>query len=110
MAEVLVEGDFAKGGKNAFNRLFKYISDHNRSRHKTTMISPVSQAPMSEKIAMTSPVGQQQVQSKWVISFTMPTGYTLSTLPEPKDPRVKLREVPARQLTVIRYKRNYMIG
>lgn len=103
LAEVLVEGDFAKVGNNAFNRLFKYISGHNRSRHKITMTSPVSQAPVSEKIAMISPVGQQQVQSKWAISFTMPVGYTLNTLPEPKDPKVKLRDVPARQLAVIRY-------
>ena len=33
----------------------------------------------------------------------MPGSYTLETLPEPADPKVTLRQVPARQMAAVRY-------
>jgi hypothetical protein len=58
---------------------------------------------MGEKITMTAPVGQQRVQDRWVVSFMMPAAYTLETLPEPEDPAVRLRQVPARRIAAVRY-------
>jgi hypothetical protein len=52
---------------------------------------------------MTAPMGQQRVGEKWAVSFIMPSSYTLETLPEPEDPAVKLREVPARRMAAVRY-------
>jgi len=103
LAETVVEGDLEEAGNKAFNRLFRYISGDNRSRDKVAMTAPVSQAPRGEKIKMTAPVGQQGVQEKWVVSFMMPASYTLETLPEPEDPEVTLRQVPARRLAAVRY-------
>lgn len=52
---------------------------------------------------MTAPVGQQRVQERWAVSFTMPADYTLEILPEPEDPKVTLRPVPARRIAAVRY-------
>jgi len=43
------------------------------------------------------------VQGKWAVSFMMPAAYTMETLPEPEDPEVTLRQVPARRMAVVRY-------
>ena len=104
LAETVVEGDLEQAGKKAFRTLFRYISGENRTRAKVAMTAPVSQEPKGEKIKMTAPVGQQRVQEKrWAVSFTMPSSYTLDTLPEPEDPKVKLRQVPARRIATVRY-------
>ena len=103
LAETIVEGDLEEAGNKAFNRLFRYISGDNRSRDKVAMTAPVSQEPMGDKIKMTAPVGQQSVQGKWAVSFMMPASYTLETLPEPEDPKVTLRQVPARRMAAVRY-------
>ena len=103
LAETLVESQFGSAGNKAFGRLFKYITGNNTSRQTIEMTAPVVQAPESEKIKMTSPVGQQQVNDKWAISFMMPATYTLETLPEPKDATIVLRQVPARQMAALRY-------
>jgi len=103
LAETVVEGDFEEAGNKAFNVLFGYISGDNRSREKLAMTAPVSQEPKGEKIKMTAPVGQQRVQESWAVSFMMPASYTLETLPEPEDPKVTLRHVPARRIAAVRY-------
>lgn len=103
LAETVVEGEFEKVGDQAFRRLFRYISGENWSRTKVAMTAPVSQEPIGEKIKMTARVGQQRVQESWAVSFMMPASYTLETLPEPKDPKVTLRQVPARRIAAVRY-------
>ncbi|MEN6332553.1 MAG: heme-binding protein [Smithella sp.] len=103
LAETVVEGDLEEAGNKAFKRLFRYISGENRSRHKVAMTAPVSQERKGEKITMTAPVGQQRVQENWAVSFMMPAAYTLDTLPEPKDPEVTLRQVPARRMAAVLY-------
>lgn len=103
LAETLVEGTLEEAGNNAFNRLFRYISGENRARAKVAMTAPVSQEPGGEKIAMTAPVGQQRIQERWAVSFMMPASYSLETLPEPNDPQITLRQVPARRMAAVRY-------
>ena len=103
VAETVVAGAFERAGNEAFRRLFRYISGDNRSRHKVAMTAPVSQEPTGEKIEMTAPVGLQPAQDRWVVSFTMPASSALETLPEPADPQVTLRQVPARRMAALRY-------
>ena len=102
VAETSVAGDFEKAGSSAFRRLFGYISGDNRSQTKITMTAPVSQQPR-EKIAMTAPVGQQKSGDRWVVSFMMPAAHSMKTLPVPDNPKVTLRQVPARRMAVVRY-------
>lgn len=103
IAETIVSGDFEKVGSQAFDRLFKYITGNNQSSEKIAMTAPVTQEVEGEKIAMTSPVGQQQSNGNWAISFMMPASYTLDTIPQPKDPKVNLRQIPTRHMAVVRY-------
>lgn len=103
LAETTVDGDFEDAGNAAFGRLFKYISGNNVQQQKVSMTSPVGQAPSSEKIEMTSPVGQQEQNGKWSVSFMMPAYFTPETTPEPKDPAISIRQVPARHIAAVRY-------
>lgn len=103
IAETIVEGDFEEAGSIAFKRLFRYISGENQSRLKISMTAPVSIENASEKIKMTVPVSQQLIQDNWSVSFMMPAKYTLETLPEPDDPKIKLRQISARRIAAVRY-------
>jgi len=103
IAETIVDGTLEDAGNKGFDQLFRYISGDNRSRDTVAMTAPVSQQPMGEKIAMTAPVGQRRIKGKWVVSFMMPSSQTLKTLPEPEDPKITLRQVPARRMAAVRY-------
>jgi effector-binding domain-containing protein len=118
LAEIVVAADLEQAGNKAFRTLFRYISGANRSRDKIAMTAPVSQEsssqkiemsapvsqqPSNQKIKMTAPVGQQPAQNQWAVSFTMPASYTMETLPQPDDPKITLRQVPARRMAAVRY-------
>jgi len=103
VAETVVEADFGEAGNIAFRRLFDYISGENRKKESIAMTAPVSQKTGSEKIAMTAPVNQQVSEGKYAISFLMPSKYTMETLPEPLNPDVKIRQVPAHKIAAVRY-------
>jgi hypothetical protein len=103
VAETAVDASFDEAGDTAFGRLFGYISGENRTQHKIAMTAPVNQEPAFEKIAMTTPVSQQRAGGRYVVSFLMPSEYTMETLPEPTDPAVELRRVPQRRMAAIRY-------
>jgi hypothetical protein len=73
---------------------------------KVPMASPVIQEEVaeSEKIAMTTPVTEEKAGEKvYRISFTMPANYTLETLPEPEDKRIKFKEVLNQKTAVLRF-------
>ncbi len=103
LAETLVKADFDSAGNIAFGTLYSYITGNNRSRQTIDRTSQLTQEAESEEIEMTRPVSQMRVEGRWAISFVMPRSYSLDTLPEPKDPKVTLRQVPARLMASIRY-------
>ena len=103
VAETIVTGDFADAGNQAFNRLFRYISGNNRTRLAQATSAPVEPTAPSAKIAMTAPVGQERVTNGWSVTFMMPAAFKLEMLPEPKDPAVRLRQVPGRLMAGIAY-------
>jgi hypothetical protein len=103
IAETMVDGDFDKAGNEGFRRLFKYISGENQKKQSIAMTTPVSQDAGSEKIAMTAPVSQEQKGGQWRIAFVMPAEYTMDTLPQPVDPKVILRQTPARRVAAVTY-------
>ena len=65
------------------------------------MTSPVTAQP--EKIPMTSPVTASKESATLVVRFFMPPSYTLATLPEPDDERIKLIELPEQKYAAIRF-------
>ena len=102
IAETRVSGTFGAAGNSGFRRLARYIFGGNRGRQKIAMTAPVGERPAGRKIAMTAPVGERAEDGGWVITFTMPSGETLATLPEPNDPAVSLRELAATRVAVHR--------
>jgi hypothetical protein len=124
-AETLVEGPVETARNEGFRRVAGYIFGDNTTKASVAMTSPVVQgrepsggsqsiamtAPVvqaraggSESIAMTSPVVQQPAGGEaWSIQFIMPSKYTMATLPQPNDPRVRLVEIPARTFAVVRF-------
>ena len=107
VAETIVEGNFDEVGNDGFRILVDYIKGDNRKSQSISMATPVFQEALSEKISMTAPVTQDRKGGKWRITFLMPSTYTIETLPEPLDERVNLREIPARQMAVLRYSGNW---
>lgn len=101
VAETRVEGAREGAGSEGFRRLAGYIFGGNRARESIAMTAPV--ALSSERIAMTAPVAQAEADGAWVVQFTMPSRWTLDTLPVPDDRRVTLREVPGGLVLARRY-------
>ena len=74
-ADVEVDADYAQAGNIGFGPLVRYISANN--------------------IAMTAPVVQEPTAGgSWIVSFVMPDGMTLDSLPRPVNTRVSLRQCP----------------
>jgi effector-binding domain-containing protein len=102
VAETRVEASFTDAGNEAFRRLFRYISGNNAAQQKMAMTAPVTQGK-GEKIAMTAPVTQVADADGYRVAFVVPSRYSASTVPEPLDPRIEIRAVPARRVAVWRY-------
>ena len=77
------------GGSSGFGRLFNFISGQNRDR---------------KKITMTAPVLNDLDQPQMTIAFVMPAEYQAGTVPQPENPSVRIREVPARKVAAIVFK------
>lgn len=76
--------------------LFRYITGNNHSGTKLPMTSPVI---TPEKIAMTTPV----ISETNTMSFVLPAAYRMKDVPEPIDTRIRIQEIPSRELAVIRF-------
>jgi len=73
---------------------------------KIAMTAPVTEEKVSEseKIKMTTPVAAEEIEGHiYRISFTMPSKYTLESLPIPDDDRIKFKEVKDNRTAVIRF-------
>ena len=107
VAEMTVEGDFEEAGNRAFRTLAGYIGGDNRGAARIEMTAPVLQEPAGGRsIDMTAPVLQRSAAdgSRHSVAFVLPARFDLDSAPAPTDPRVELREVPARTVAVRRYR------
>ena len=81
---------------NAFGLLFDYISGNNTSQKKISMTAPVI---TSEKIPMTAPV----ISDEDYMAFVMPSSYDKSTIPKPKNLKVKIEVQQEKKLAVLKF-------
>lgn len=102
VAMTKVEGSARTASNRGFRILANYIFGANVSQTEIAMTAPVGQQP-NQEIAMTAPVEQRPAGKEWVITFTMPSEYTLETLPRPVDKRVEIRQLPAQRYAAIRF-------
>jgi len=104
VAQTVVEGTSVNG--DAFNKGFRiiagYIFGGNVKKESISMTAPVV-AQSSEKIAMTVPVTASGEGNSQVVSFVMPSGYTLESLPTPNDAKIKLVEVPEQKIAALTF-------
>ncbi len=111
VAEVEVEGDRSEAASKGFRLLAGYIFGGNKSTKKIAMTAPVTQEPQitNQKIAMTAPVTQTQQAGggegppRWRVTFTMPSEYSMETLPKPDNPLVKLTIQPGEKRVTLRF-------
>jgi hypothetical protein len=91
VAETRVTGTFEGAGNASFRRLVGYIGGRNTQ---------------SRKVAMTAPVVQQAEDGNagsFVVGFVMPADVDLASAPDPTDPDVHLRAVPAHTAAALRF-------
>jgi hypothetical protein len=103
VAEVVLDATAEDAGSRAFPILAGYIFGKNKGERKFAMTAPVTQTAAPVKMEMTAPVTQASVAGGMRVQFVLPEGVTLESAPEPLDPRVQLRFVPATQWAAIRY-------
>lgn len=103
VAEVVLDASAEEAGNQAFPILAGYIFGKNKGEKKFAMTAPVTQTAVPVRLAMTTPVTQAAVAGGMRVQFVLPKEVTLATAPDPIDPRVQLRLVPASTWAVIRY-------
>ncbi len=87
---------------DSFGLLFRFISGDNKAKEKVKMTAPVVSQDASKEIKMTSPV-LSDFSNEGYMAFAMPSEFSLETTPEPLDNRVKIEELPARVVAVLRF-------
>jgi len=107
VAEVTVTGTQQEASRAGFRKLAGYIFGGNAGAKRIAMTTPVTKARIGatsgQKIAMTAPVTQTGDKGDWAVRFTMPAGLALADLPQPNDPGVTLKTLPAMRCAVVRF-------
>ena len=104
-AETTVVGEKQRALNAGFRRLASYIFGGNHRETKIAMTAPVGQQSSGgDDIAMTAPVSQTGSDAEgWTVRFFMPSKWSMETLPTPDDADIRLVEVPAETVAVLRF-------
>jgi hypothetical protein len=95
---------YGQAANAGFNPLADYIFGNNHASDRIAMTAPVSAGRVCcQKIAMTAPVTATQSEGDYLVSFTMPAGYSMDDLPRPNNPDVILEEVAPHLVAAIRF-------
>jgi hypothetical protein len=86
--------DWGRAMNAGFGPLADYIFGNNHASDRISMTAPVTAGrACCQKIPVTAPVTAQRSDYEYVVSFTMPSGYSIDTLPRPNDPAVFIESV-----------------
>ncbi|MFO6463137.1 SOUL family heme-binding protein [Jannaschia sp. KMU-145] len=99
VAETTATGPKSEVEDDLFPRLAGFIFASERDGPEIDMTTPVQLAPEGISVA-DDPTGA----GVYTMRFVMPAKWTIDTLPRPRDPRVSIREVPARRVAVLSFK------
>ena len=107
VAQTTVKGTSGEALGQGFRIVAGYIFGGNTKKESIAMTAPVvaqkGEKNKAESIAMTAPVLATTEGDAQTISFGMPRGYTMETLPTPNDPRVKIVMIPAKKYAAMRF-------
>lgn len=104
VAEVEVEGSMRKVLYAWFRQLAGYIFGGNVSKTSIGVSATLQTMRAPENIAMTVPVMESTSgNEKHTIAFTMPSKYSLETLPKPNNANIRFRKVDKSRKAVLRY-------
>jgi hypothetical protein len=106
VAEVDVAAASEKSaGGQAFRILAGYIFGDNQPQTKMAMTAPVEMTESNggQKMQMTAPVESYGSNGTYTYAFVMERKYSLDTLPQPNDSRIRIREKPERLVAALRY-------
>jgi len=100
IAETEVSGEMDEASRAGFRLLADFIFGNNQAPEsagsaKIDMTAPVTMQASSAKIAMTAPVTIAPQADRWRVHFVMPRQYTLASIPKPRNPAVRLRQLPS---------------
>ena len=102
--DVVAASEKSAGGE-AFRILAGYIFGDNQPQTKMAMTAPVemTEPDGGEKMQMTAPVESSGSNGTFTYAFVMERKYSLDTLPQPTDPRIRIRKRPERLVAALRY-------
>ena len=102
IAEVKTAGSRQDSIGNGFRILADFIFGNNEGEKQLSMNGPITQQE-GIKIAMTAPVQQEQTDTEWAISFIMPSKFSIDTIPNPINDRIKIIQIPSKRYAVITF-------
>ena len=104
---ILVSASMQGEGRNsAFRKLFKYITGANEGQKTIAMTAPVfmdDDDSSGTEIAMTAPVFMSENNSNPMLSFVMPSDFTLATTPKPTNPDLVVTEIQDYKVAAIKF-------
>jgi hypothetical protein len=89
LVQVSAQGDFLRAGNLGFRPLIGYISGRNASSTRIPMTAPVLQQPITE--------------NAHTVSFVLPDGTDIASVPMPTDAQVSTRAVSAHDVAARRF-------
>ena len=102
IAEVKTAGSRQDSIGNGFRILADFIFGNNEGEKQLSMNGPITQQ-QGIKIAMTAPVQQEKTDTEWAISFIMPSKFSIDTIPNPINDRIKIIQIPSKRYAVITF-------
>ena len=100
VAEVRTTGSREDSIGAGFRILADFIFGNNKEENKISMTTPVTQQE-GTKIEMTAPVQQEKTGKEWIVSFIMPSKFSMNTLPKPTNDKIKIVQMPSRNYAAI---------
>ena len=102
IAEVKTAGSRQDSISDGFRILANFIFGNNEGEKQLSMNGPITQQE-GIKIAMTAPVQQEKTDAEWATSFIMPSKFSIDTIPNPINDRIKIIQIPSKRYAVVTF-------
>lgn len=102
IAEVKTAGSRQASISDGFRILADFIFGNNEGEKRLSINGPITQQE-GIKIAMTAPVQQEKTDAEWATSFIMPSKFSIDTIPNPINDRIKIIQIPSKRYAVITF-------